>query len=74
MTTVPLFIFHHVCCPLVLLKEWTHCIQLGVDVAGVISAQNQNSGWHVARVLTGHQDGKLSIQANTHTHTCAQAL
>lgn len=52
------------------LEEWrTHCVQLRVYVAGVISSQDQNPGWHVARVLTGHQDGKLSIQVNTHVCT-----
>lgn len=55
------------------LEEWrTHCVQLSVYVAGVISSQNQNPGWHVARVLTGHQDGKLSIQVNT--QVCTQSL
>lgn len=56
--------------PGALEERRTHCVQLSVYVAGVISSQNQNPGRHVARVLTGHQDGKLSIQVNTHTHVC----
>lgn len=60
--------------PGALEERRTHCVQLSVYVAGVISSQNQNPGWHVARVLTGHQDGKLSTQVNTHTHVCTRSL
>lgn len=44
----------------------THRVELGVDVGGLVSSQNQDPGRHVARVLAGHQDGQLSAHTSSH--------